>query len=47
MLEMDCTNGYVCRLFRRKLHHVGQGLNQDGIAATLALLTAVLQSAVG
>ncbi|KAG9286005.1 hypothetical protein G9A89_022681 [Geosiphon pyriformis] len=44
MLEMDCANSRVCRLVRRKLHHVGQGLNRDEIAATLALLTAVLQS---
>ncbi|RUP45379.1 hypothetical protein BC936DRAFT_148253 [Jimgerdemannia flammicorona] len=44
MLDMDCANGRVCRLFRRELHHVGQGLNRDEIAATLGLLTAVLQS---
>ncbi|RUS16294.1 hypothetical protein BC937DRAFT_91388 [Endogone sp. FLAS-F59071] len=29
---------------RRKLHHVGQGMNPGEIAATLSLLTAVLQS---
>ncbi|RUS31851.1 hypothetical protein BC938DRAFT_476926 [Jimgerdemannia flammicorona] len=44
MLEMDCANGRVCRLVRRKVHHVGQGMNPGEIAATLALLTAVLQS---
>ncbi|RUO95892.1 hypothetical protein BC936DRAFT_143000 [Jimgerdemannia flammicorona] len=31
-------------LVRREVHHVGQGLNPDEIAATLALLMAVLQS---
>ncbi|RUS31582.1 hypothetical protein BC938DRAFT_477496 [Jimgerdemannia flammicorona] len=44
MLEMDCANGRVCRLVRRKVHHVGQGMNPGEIAATLSLLTAVLQS---
>ncbi|RUS14803.1 hypothetical protein BC937DRAFT_93298 [Endogone sp. FLAS-F59071] len=46
MLDMDCANGRVCRLFRREIHHVGQGLNRDETAATLALLTAVLQSRI-
>ncbi|PKY39711.1 hypothetical protein RhiirA4_538298 [Rhizophagus irregularis] len=43
-LEMDCANGYVCRLICRELHKVGKGLDRDGIADTLALLTAVLQT---